>query len=243
MSTHRTLTRRAAASAVALAACLAGSATGLTATPSAASASSPGRATAQAAPAATSGNGSGYLPDPRDKAQNARLQKALDAAVRRAAVDKSAGKSTNRASAVTVYYDDSQAPSFNSLIDRGAAIWNARVSNVKLVQGTSRNASLTYYEGNDSRGSYYYGDGHGRGYILLDYAQSQRYSPQRIVTHETGHALGLPDRYTQPCSKLMSGGGPGPSCTNPYPDSVEASQVNTLWRNGLTASPFFAKAG
>jgi snapalysin len=30
----------------------------------------------------------------------------------------------------------------------------------------------------------------------------------------------------------MSGGGPGPSCTNPNPNSAERSRVNTLWRNG-----------
>ena len=129
---------------------------------------------------------------------------------------------------MTVYYDDSNAPSFDSLIDQGAAIWNSRVSNVQLVEGNSSNASLTYYEGTDPSGSYYYGDGHGSGYIFMDYDQANTYAPLRIVTHETGHALGLPDRYTQPCSKLMSGGGPGPSCTNPYPDSVEASEVNTL---------------
>ena len=93
---------------------------------------------------------------------------------------------------------------------------------MRLVEGNSSNASLTYYEGTDPSGSYYYGDGHGSGYIFMDYDQANIYAPLRIVTHETGHALGLPDRYTQPCSKLMSGGGPGPSCTNAYPDSVEA---------------------
>jgi snapalysin len=117
------------------------------------------------------------------------------------------------------------------------------VSNVRLVEGNSSNANLSYYEGTDPSGSYYYGDGHGSGYIFLDYDQANVYAPLRIVTHETGHALGLPDRYTQPCSKLMSGGGPGPSCSNPYPDSVEASEVNTLWRNGFAASGPFAKVG
>jgi snapalysin len=106
------------------------------------------------------------------------------------------------------------------------------VSNVQLVEGNSSNASLAYYEGTDPSGSYYYGDGHGSGYVFLDYDQANVYAPQRIVTHETGHALGLPDRYTQPCSKLMSGGGPGPSWTNPYPDSVEASEVDTLGPTG-----------
>ena len=77
----------------------------------------------------------------------------------------------------------------------------------------------------------------------VGWRRSPDYAPQRIVTHETGHALGLPDRCTQPCSKLMSGGGPGPSCTNPSPDSVEASEVNTLRANGFAAVGTFAKVG
>jgi snapalysin len=44
--------------------------------------------------------------------------------------------------------------------------------------------------------------------------------------------LGLPDHYSGPCSELMSGGGPGPSCTNAYPNSAERSWVSYLWRNG-----------
>jgi snapalysin len=187
---------------------------------------------------------SSYLPNEREKAQNVRLQKNLDAALKQAAANKAAGKASGkRVAAVTVYYDDSSAPSFDSLIDQGAAIWNSRVSNVQLVEGNSSNASLAYYEGTDPSGSYYYGDGHGSGYVFLDYDQANQYAPLRIVTHETGHALGLPDRYTQPCSKLMSGGGPGPSCTNAYPDSVEASEVNTLWANGFAASGTFSKVG
>ncbi|MGW2375237.1 snapalysin family zinc-dependent metalloprotease [Kitasatospora sp. NPDC001683] len=30
----------------------------------------------------------------------------------------------------------------------------------------------------------------------------------------------------------MSGGGPGPSCTNPYPNSTERSRVNSLRARG-----------
>ena len=33
----------------------------------------------------------------------------------------------------------------------------------------------------------------------------------------------------------MSGGGPGPSCTNPYPNSAERAQVEWLWANGFSA--------
>ena len=129
---------------------------------------------------------SSYLPNEREKAQNARLQKNLDAAIAQAAKEKASGQRKPLAAAVTVYYDDSQAPSFDSLIDQGAAIWNARVTNVRLVEGTASNANLSYYEGTDPSGSYYYGNGHGSGYIFLDYDQADVYAPLRIVTHETG---------------------------------------------------------
>ncbi|MEO6412707.1 MAG: hypothetical protein ABIO48_08965 [Pedococcus sp.] len=65
---------------------------------------------------------SSYLPNEREKAQNARLQKTLDAAIAQAAKEKASGQRKPLAAAVTVYYDDSQAPSFDSLIDQGAAI-------------------------------------------------------------------------------------------------------------------------
>jgi snapalysin len=203
----------------------------------------PAATVASAPDRAASAPVSSYTPNERETAQNQRLQKQLEAALAKVAADQAAGRSAAREAAVTVYYDDSNAPSFDSLIDQGAAIWNSRVSNVRLVEGNSSNASLDYYEGSDPSGSYYYGDGHGSGYIFLDYAQANTYAPLRIVTHETGHALGLPDRYTQPCSKLMSGGGPGPSCTNPYPDSVEASEVDALWAYGFVAPLDFRKVG
>ncbi len=34
----------------------------------------------------------------------------------------------------------------------------------------------------------------------------------------------------------MSGGGPGPSCTNAYPNATERSRVNQLWANGFAAA-------
>ncbi len=171
---------------------------------------------------------SGYLPGSLDKAQNARLQAALDQAIARAEKDAASGaRKPGPQAAAVIYYDDSNAPTYDALIDQSAAIWNARVANVKLVERDG-SATLKYYEGSD-QGSYYQGRGRGDGLIFIDHAQANQYAPLRIVAHETGHALGLPDRYTQPCSKLMSGGGPGTSCTNPYPDSVEASEVNTLW--------------
>lgn len=110
------------------------------------------------------------------------------------------------AQAVTIVYSAANAPSFRSEISNSAQIWNSSVSNVRLQEGS--NADFSYYEGNDPSGSYASTDGHGNGYIFLDYAQNQQYDSTRVTTHETGHVLGLPDRYSGPCSELMSGGGP-----------------------------------
>ncbi|MFC5219233.1 snapalysin [Streptomyces coerulescens] len=138
------------------------------------------------------------------------------------------------AAAVTVTYDASGAPAFSAQIARSTEIWNGSVSNVKLQEGS--NADFTYREGNDPRGSYASTDGHGNGYIFLDYQQNQEYDSTRVTAHETGHVLGLPDHYEGPCSELMSGGGPGPSCTNSQPDANERAKVEQLWANGFAAA-------
>ncbi|GAA2222343.1 MULTISPECIES: snapalysin [Streptomyces] len=138
--------------------------------------------------------------------------------------------------AVTVVYDASRAPSFSAQIARSTQIWNSSVSNVRLQSGSASAADFSYREGNDSRGSYASTDGHGSGYIFLDYRQNQQYDSTRVTAHETGHVLGLPDHYSGPCSELMSGGGPGPSCTNAVPNATERSRVNRLWANGFAAA-------
>ncbi|MEU6632373.1 snapalysin [Streptomyces parvus] len=183
-------------------------------------------APAPAAPSAASTiaayNGSG---------ENAAANRAFLDAVMKSVAEKRAANPGIKA--VTVTYDASGAPSFRSQIANSTQIWNSSVSNVQLQEGSG--ADFTYREGNDPRGSYASTDGHGRGYIFLDYAQNQQYDSTRVTTHETGHVLGLPDNYSGPCSELMSGGGPGPSCTNAQPDANERARVNQLWQNGLAS--------
>ncbi|MFI8522579.1 snapalysin [Streptomyces sp. NPDC085481] len=165
-------------------------------------------------------------------AEEAKANQAFfDAVVKSVAKKRAAAPG---AAAVTVVYSAANAPSFRSQISRSAQIWNSSVVNVRLVEGS--NADFAYYEGNDSRGSYASTDGHGSGYIFLDYRQNQQYNSTRVTAHETGHVLGLPDHYSGPCSELMSGGGPGTSCQNANPNSQERARVDQLWRYGLASA-------
>lgn len=166
------------------------------------------------------------------KSAESDASRAFFEAVLKSVAEKRAAKPS--AAAVTVTYDASAAPTFSAQIARSTEIWNGAVSNVKLQQGS--NADFTYREGNDSRGSYASTDGHGNGYIFLDYQQNQEYDSTRVTAHETGHVLGLPDHYEGPCSELMSGGGPGTSCTNSVPDANERARVDQLWANGFAAA-------
>ncbi|HEX2419809.1 MAG TPA: snapalysin family zinc-dependent metalloprotease [Micromonosporaceae bacterium] len=133
----------------------------------------------------------------------------------------SSAASAEGTQAYTICYDASQAGYYVNTAHNAGSIWNSRVSNIYWYPcGGSVRIYMVY--GGGSRAYVY---GLGNGVIYIDYYQAQQYSPLRIMTHEMGHILGLPDNYNGNCAILMSGGSAGTGCTNPYPSSGEAYQV------------------
>jgi len=130
----------------------------------------------------------------------------------------------------TVYYDASRAGEFVNTVHEAARVWNANVTNVRLVAGTP--ATITVYVDNGWPRAYVQGLGRGRWYMGRQ-AVNQGYYPLRIATHEFGHLLGLPDRRTGLCSDLMSGSSAPVSCRNATPSSRERAEVNANFAGSL----------
>ncbi|MFI7679377.1 snapalysin family zinc-dependent metalloprotease [Actinophytocola sp. NPDC049390] len=144
------------------------------------------------------------------------------------------------AAVVTITYSDARAGEFANAVTQGVAIWNASVTNVRIVKaaaGTRADVQVIADDGwpRATLGPVRPG---GSGTVWMGrQAVYQGYNVVRIASHEFGHILGLPDRKPGPCSSLMSGSSAGVSCTNPYPNSTEISRVQWLY------SGWFAAAG
>ncbi|QUQ64121.1 snapalysin family zinc-dependent metalloprotease [Kutzneria sp. CA-103260] len=137
-------------------------------------------------------------------------------------------------SVVTLHYDASDLPDYQAETAQAVANWNGLEHNVQLSAGG--NATILLHEVNGG-GSYTQTDGHGNGDIYIDVQQvAQGFDPTRIIAHEFGHNLGLPDDYSGPCEEVMSGHGPGTSCKNAVPDAQEAAQVDQNFANGFAAT-------
>lgn len=133
--------------------------------------------------------------------------------------------------AALVCYDITNAGPFGGYAHEAASIWNNSTNNVDLANCGSNLVIYYTYGG----GSYAVRYGLGVGYVVIDVYQAQQYSPLRIMTHEIGHILGLPDNYNGDCSLLMSGGSAGTACTNPFPRADEAAVVDYYFSGALTA--------
>ncbi|MEU8045098.1 snapalysin family zinc-dependent metalloprotease [Micromonospora echinofusca] len=140
---------------------------------------------------------------------------------------------TPASAAMTICYNTSQAGSFAGTANQAASIWNNATSNLTLTANCGSNLRIYQVTGG---GSYAIRTSLGNGRVYIDTQQAQQYSPLRIMTHEIGHILGLPDNYNGNCAILMSGGSAGTSCTNPYPSSTEASRVSSLFAGTLSTN-------
>jgi|GEM_PF-1344300 snapalysin len=142
--------------------------------------------------------------------------------------------------AMTICYDTSQAPSFVTIAHQAATIWNNATSNLTLTPNCGTHLRIYQITGG---GSYAIRTSLGRGQVYIDTRQAQQYSPLRIMSHEIGHILGLPDNYNGDCSILMSGGSAGTSCTNPYPSAAEAARVTQLFAGTRSAGRTTGETG
>jgi snapalysin len=139
------------------------------------------------------------------------------------------------AAVVTLRYDDSRAGGWQQAISAGVAAWNGSVGNVKLVKaapGTRAEIVIVATTGwpQATLGPVRPG---GRANVELgSQAVAQGYDRTRIVAHELGHNLGLPDTKPGPCSQLMSGSTAGTGCRNAVPDTAERSRVDNAYSAG-----------
>lgn len=143
------------------------------------------------------------------------------------------------AAVVVLTYDASQAGQWAAAITRGVQNWNNAVHNVHLQPASSASTAAFVYKATTgwpqtTLGPFF--PGGRRGQVQLGQeAVTEGYDVTRIAAHETGHILGLLDHYSGPCSELMSGHGPGTSCTNATPNATEAAQVDRLYANRAAA--------
>lgn len=143
------------------------------------------------------------------------------------------------AAVVTITYSDARAGEFAGAVAQGIAIWNASVTNVRIVRAAAgQRADVQVIADNGwpraTLGPVRPG---GSGTVWFGReAVNDGYNTVRIASHEFGHILGLPDAKPGPCSSLMSGSSAGVACTNPNPNSTERSRVQSLYTSRTAAS-------
>ena len=140
------------------------------------------------------------------------------------------------AAAVTITYDDSQAPEYTEAITAGIAIWNEHLENVqidKVAEGGDADVSFVSDPGwpRAELGPAMPGDS-----LTIWFgkeAVDDGYDVTRIAAHEFGHSLGLPDMKPGPCESLMSGSTGGVDCTNATPNAEEISEADGNYAGGF----------
>jgi snapalysin len=141
-------------------------------------------------------------------------------------------------SVVILTNDASDAGPWAGTVTQAVQNWNDALHNVRLEPASSPGSADYLYEATSgwpqsTLGPIFPG---GFGDVQLgQQAVNEGHDMVRIAAHETGHILGLLDHYSGPCSELMSGHGPGTSCTNAKPNAAEAAQVDDNYAIGARA--------
>ncbi|MGA5049014.1 snapalysin family zinc-dependent metalloprotease [Streptomyces arboris] len=142
------------------------------------------------------------------------------------------------AAVVTLRYDDSRAGGWEAAIAAGVASWNSNVDNVKLVEAAPGARAEIQIVATSGWPQATLGPVRPGGQVRVELgsrAVVEGYDRTRIVAHEFGHSLGLPDTKPGPCSQLMSGSSAGISCRNAVPNAAERSRVGSFYASGLAS--------
>jgi snapalysin len=148
--------------------------------------------------------------------------------------------SVSPAAVVTLTYDASKAGDWAAAVTQGVQNWNTALHNVRLVPASSPGSADVVYVATSGWPQTTLGPirpgGHGEVQLGQE-ARDEGYDATRIAAHETGHLFGLLDHYSGPCSELMSGHGPGTSCTNAEPNAAEVAKADSNYANGAATQP------
>ncbi|MFG1606956.1 snapalysin family zinc-dependent metalloprotease [Actinoplanes sp. NPDC049265] len=131
------------------------------------------------------------------------------------------------------------AGSYTDSAREAITIWNASVPSIQFVeQDTEAALRVKAYKTANGTSSHVYINGAGRGWVYLEVGDAEIYKPSRIVVHELGHILSLPDLGPDsPCSKVMSGAWGGADCLNDQPDAEEIAEVTDYFAANDVGDP------
>ncbi|WP_026424792.1 snapalysin family zinc-dependent metalloprotease [Actinokineospora inagensis] len=132
------------------------------------------------------------------------------------------------AAVTTLTYDDTQAQQYATNDAAAAAIWNTDAPNVHIVKATRGQKVNIKIVADPGWPHTTLGPVRPSTSVQIWFgkqAVDEGFDKTRIIAHEMGHALGLPDNRTGLCSDLMSGHSAPVSCTNAHPSPAERAVV------------------